>query len=61
VNRRDVDLHVHTRTSNCGFTSHARVLQLARAAGHRPIWVQSFFTRFSRPTAERTLDNAERA
>jgi hypothetical protein len=29
----DVDLHVHTVTSACGFSSHARILDLARAAG----------------------------
>jgi hypothetical protein len=32
-NRRDFDLHVHTRTSSCGFITHQRVLDLARAAG----------------------------
>ncbi|MBI3973555.1 MAG: hypothetical protein HY332_19955 [Chloroflexi bacterium] len=33
LNRRDVDLHVHTVTSSCGFTTHRRILDLARAAG----------------------------
>ncbi len=33
LNRCDVDLHVHTLTSSCGFTTHQRVLELARAAG----------------------------
>ena len=32
-NRTDVDLHVHTVTSACGFTTHQRILDLARAAG----------------------------
>jgi hypothetical protein len=32
-NRADVDLHVHTVTSACGFTTHQRILDLARAAG----------------------------
>jgi len=33
LNLYDVDLHVHTLTSSCGFTTHRRVLELARAAG----------------------------
>ncbi|MGH2354381.1 MAG: PHP-associated domain-containing protein [Chloroflexota bacterium] len=37
--RRDVDLHVHTVTSACGFTTHRRVLDLARAAGRRVVAV----------------------
>ena len=36
---RDVDLHVHTLTSACGYTSHRRLLELARAAGHRVVAV----------------------
>jgi predicted metal-dependent phosphoesterase TrpH len=36
---RDVDLHVHTRTSSCGYTTHARVLELARAAGRKVVAV----------------------
>jgi hypothetical protein len=36
---RDVDLHVHTLSSACGYTSHARVLELARAAGRRVVAV----------------------
>jgi PHP-associated len=33
INRTDVDLHVHSVTSGCGFTTHQQVLNLARAAG----------------------------
>ena len=33
VNRRDVDLHVHTVTSNCGYTAHQRLLDIAHLAG----------------------------
>jgi hypothetical protein len=33
MNRTDIDLHVHTVSSNCGFTTHAQVLDMARAAG----------------------------
>jgi hypothetical protein len=33
MNLTDVDLHVHTVTSNCGFTTHQQVLDVARAAG----------------------------
>ena len=38
-NATDVDLHVHTVTSACGFTTHQRVLDLARAAGRRLVAV----------------------
>lgn len=31
MNRRDVDLHVHSRTSACGYSTHQRLLDLARA------------------------------
>jgi hypothetical protein len=37
--KQDVDLHVHTVTSDCGFTTHRRVLELARAAGRRVVAV----------------------
>lgn len=33
ANRLEVDLHVHTVTSHCGFTGHRRLLELTRAAG----------------------------
>ena len=36
---RDVDLHVHTLTSACGYTSHRRLLELTRAAGRRVVAV----------------------
>ena len=36
---RDVDLHVHTLTSSCGYTSHRRLLELTRAAGRRVLAV----------------------
>ncbi|MGI8423867.1 MAG: PHP-associated domain-containing protein [Chloroflexota bacterium] len=36
---RDVDLHVHTLTSRCGYTSHRRLLELTRAAGRRVVAV----------------------
>ena len=36
---RDVDLHVHTLTSACGYTSHRRLLELTRAAGRRVLAV----------------------
>ncbi len=36
---RDVDLHVHTLTSACGYTSHRRLLEMARAAGRRVVAV----------------------
>jgi hypothetical protein len=36
---RDVDLHVHTLTSACGYTSHHRLLELTRAAGRRVVAV----------------------
>lgn len=35
----DVDLHVHTHTSACGYTSHRRLLELTRAAGRRVVAV----------------------
>jgi predicted metal-dependent phosphoesterase TrpH len=34
---RDVDLHVHTLTSACGYTLHRRLLELTRAAGRRVV------------------------
>lgn len=36
---RDVDLHVHTLSSACGYTSHRRLLELTRAAGRRVVAV----------------------
>lgn len=36
---RDVDLHVHTLTSACGYTSHRRLLELTRAGGRRVVAV----------------------
>jgi hypothetical protein len=33
LNRYDVDLHVHSRTSSCGYSTHQRLLDLARAGG----------------------------
>ena len=36
---RDVDLHVHTLHSACGYTSHRRLLELTRAAGRRVVAV----------------------
>jgi PHP-associated len=39
MNRTDVDLHVHTVTSGCGYTTHRQVLELARAAGRGVIAV----------------------
>ncbi len=39
MNRTDVDLHVHTVTSGCGYTTHRQVLDLARAAGRGVIAV----------------------
>ncbi|HEV2121546.1 MAG TPA: PHP domain-containing protein, partial [Chloroflexota bacterium] len=35
----DVDLHVHTLSSNCGYTSHQRLLDLARLEGRRVVAV----------------------
>ena len=32
-NLQDVDLHVHSVTSSCGFSTHQRLLDLARASG----------------------------
>jgi hypothetical protein len=39
MNRTDVELHVHTVTSACGYTTHRQVLDLARAAGRGVIAV----------------------
>ena len=39
MNRTDVDLHVHTVTSGCGYTTHRQVLDLARARGRGVIAV----------------------
>jgi hypothetical protein len=39
LNLTDIDLHVHTVTSNCGFTTHQQVLDAARAAGRGVIAV----------------------
>ena len=36
---RDIDLHVHTLHSACGYTSHRRLLELTRAAGRRVVAV----------------------
>jgi hypothetical protein len=36
---RDVDLHVHTLSSACGYTSHRRLLEMARAGGRRVVAV----------------------
>ncbi|HEU5317624.1 MAG TPA: hypothetical protein VFX49_16040 [Chloroflexota bacterium] len=36
---RDVDLHVHTLSSACGYTSHRRLLELTREAGRRVVAV----------------------
>lgn len=38
-NRTDVDLHVHTVASACGFTALQRILDLARAAGRSVVAV----------------------
>jgi hypothetical protein len=35
----DVDLHVHTLSSNCGYTSHQRLLDLTRAEGRKVVAV----------------------
>jgi hypothetical protein len=37
--RRDVDLHVHTHTSACGYTSHRQLIELARLGGRKVIVV----------------------
>ena len=58
---RDVDLHVHTLTSGCGFTTHRQVLDLARAAGRRVAAVTDHDTPAGalavRDLAERTGDD----
>jgi hypothetical protein len=37
--RRDVDPHVHTHTSACGYTSHRQLIELARLSGRKIIAV----------------------
>src|SRR5688572_10027740 len=33
MDRRNVDLHVHSRSSACGYATHQRLFDLARAGG----------------------------